>query len=439
MRYIIILLLFCNVAFAQAPVWEGEYIVRAQGRWCPLENNPNQICPDAGYAPGTYLVTVDKDGNPAIGAESKKDRKLVYKYEDHCKKLAGPGKTCSPNYFVRKYNIPDDREWPKLWGMADIGAPKAWDKTQGDAALIAVVIDTGVTYEHSELTGKIHPESKSVIDNSAGADDNGHGSHVSGTICANSNNGNGVSGVNWNCTILSLKFLTASGGGSMLHAVRAVDEVTRLKKQGLNIVAINASWGSRGESLPLKEAIRDAGDNQILFIAAAGNDGVNNDSIPHFPSSFDLPNIVSVAALQKNQVLASFSNYGKNTVDLAAPGANILSLGHRGETYVSLNGTSMAAPHVTGAALLLKAANPELDMMGLKERLFATVVQSGALKKKVSTGGKLDLAGALGASCDDTKLKKCFKCCGTTYQKGTKSRGYCRRCCRLKNGCVKGE
>src|SRR5439155_11725125 len=183
-------------------------------------------------------------------------------------------------------------------------------------------------------------------------DDHNHGTHVSGTIGAIGNNGMGVVGINWNVKIMALKFLDASGSGTTANAVKAV-----LYAKDKGALATNNSWGGDDFSQALLDAITQADAAGSLFVAAAGNSYASNDTTPNYPSSYDVPNVIAVAATDSSDAKALFSNYGKKSVDLGAPGVNILST-IRGNTYAYFDGTSMATPHVTGSAALVKAAFP---------------------------------------------------------------------------------
>jgi subtilisin family serine protease len=302
---------------------------------------------------------------------------------------------------------------------ADIAAPRAWSTTTGDADTVVAVIDTGTDINHPDLKNNVWINPGETAGNGVDDDKNGyvddvngwdfhnndasvydaasedsHGTHVAGTIAAEGNNGIGVTGVNWKAKIMPLKFLGPNGGYTS-NAVKAIDYAVA---KGAKIS--NNSWGGGGYSQTLKDAISRADASGHLFIAAAGNggsDGIgdDNDATPSYPASYDNPNIVSVAATDSKDALAGFSNYGGASVDLAAPGVGILST-LPGNTYGSYNGTSMATPHVSGVAALLKSKNPAADDATLKERLIKSVDARSNLSGKTTTGGRLNAAEALG-------------------------------------------
>ena len=307
---------------------------------------------------------------------------------------------------------PTDPSWPALWAMRKIAAPAAWHTSTGSDDIVVGVIDSGVDYTHEDLADQmwINPDEDPTTpadddangwtndihgidcanDDADPSDDHGHGTHVAGIIGAEAGNGKGVAGVAWDVKIMALKFLGADGTGYTSDAIQclyyAVDNGAHLT---------NNSWGGAGYSKTLQEAIRYAGSKGQLFVAAAGNDGLDTTATPHFPASYDETNVVSVAAADQNDELASFSNHSATTVDIAAPGTAILSTVPGG--YASYSGTSMAAPHVAGAAALLLSVEPALlqDVVGLRAALLDNVDAIGSLQGKVATGGRLNVASAI--------------------------------------------
>jgi len=225
-----------------------------------------------------------------------------------------------------------------------------------------------------------------------------HGTHVSGTVAANGGNGNGVVGVCWKASLISLKFLSRTSG-TLANAIKAVDYATDLKsRHGLNVVATNNSWGGGGYSIGLYDAIERANRADILFVAGAGNSGGNNDSSPFYPASYSNTNIISVAAIDQSGNLPSWSNYGSVSVDLGAPGVGVWStipLRNRQSGYGNYDGTSMATPHVTGAAALYAAAHPASTAASIKAAILSTAAPTGSLSGKTVTGGRLNISAAL--------------------------------------------
>jgi subtilisin family serine protease len=331
---------------------------------------------------------------------------------------------------------PNDPDFSKQWGHfnngqpinggrsgkpgTDIGALSAWEITTGGSDIVVGVIDTGVDYSHVDLkenmwindqeipnNGK-DDDGNGVVDDVYGynavansgnpMDDNGHGTHCAGILGAEGDNGEGIAGVNWNVRIMALKFLSDSGSGRLNDALECVNYAVAMKKRGVNLRVLSNSWGGGGYSRALEDAIKRANDADILFVAAAGNDATDNDRHPHYPSSYNVPNVVAVAALNANDELASFSCYGAKSVHIAAPGSDIYSCvpGELfGESYMHFSGTSMATPYVSGAAALVLSAEPNLSVKQLKARLLDSAVRVDALRGKVATGGRLNVAEAL--------------------------------------------
>ena len=344
-----------------------------------------------------------------------------------------------PNYVVKALAVPNDPGFGQLWGLrntgqvvqgvagtpdADIDADEAWDVVTGSTSTEVAVIDTGVDFGHVDLgasqtdspllwinqgencagcrTDGIDNDGNGYVDDYRGwdfvngdnnpFDDNGHGTHVAGTIGALGSNGTGVTGVNWQTKVMPLKFLDWFGSGTIADAVSAI-----LYAAGKGADVMSNSWGGGGYSQTLANAIATADQSGSLFVAAAGNDGTNNDVTPFYPAGHESANVVSVAATNSNDQLASFSNYGAKTVDLGAPGVSVYST-VPGNQYDWYDGTSMATPHVSGVAALVKAADPSATGVGLRALLFGTVDPLAALAGKSVTGGRLNAAKAVKCS-----------------------------------------
>jgi subtilisin family serine protease len=340
-----------------------------------------------------------------------------------------------PNYVLRAQRIPNDRNFSDQWGLrnvghfggkagADISATAAWDVTTASNAIVAVV-DTGVSYKHPDLAGNAWKNPGDLAngqdddgdgfsddvygadffaDDSNPDDDGGHGTHVAGIIGAQGNNATGVTGVNWDVNVMALKFLDENGEGNTADAANAIDYAVA---HGARIV--NASWGGPSYSQALYGAIRRAGERGTMVVAAAGNEGVNADTKPDYPAAFDLPNIVSVAATDRGDQLLDFSNYGAKSVDLGAPGDDVLSTVPTLSDptgYASFSGTSMAAPFVSGAAALYLSKFPQASVDQIKAALLQSVDRLPTLAGKTVSGGRLNLARTLGASSPSTRPTK---------------------------------
>lgn len=327
-----------------------------------------------------------------------------------------------PNYIYRINAVPNDPMFGQLWGLQnigqkdsknnvgvpgiDVGAVQAWDITTGSKDVLVAVIDTGIDYTHPDLVDNlwINPaeasgqagvddDNNGIIDDIHGAnfvdpnkpngnpmDDHGHGSHCSGTIGASGNDGKGIVGVAWNVRLMGVKFLSKDGSGSLEGALKGIDYATSM---GAKIMS--NSWGGGGYSETLKQAIERSNTAGALFVAAAGNESNNNDANPSYPASYDVPNILAVAAVDNRGQIASFSNYGKLKVHVGAPGVNIVSSILKG-AYGSWSGTSMATPHVSGLAVLLASHEPNLTNIEMKQRIVATAKPIASLRGKAKAG-----------------------------------------------------
>ncbi len=341
---------------------------------------------------------------------------------DRFQSLAGVVAYAEPDFVVHATLIPDDTGYAQLYGLhntgqtggvadADIDAPEAWEIATGSRAVRVGVIDTGIDYTHPDLAANIWTNPGEIPGNHVDDDGNGyvddvrgwdfvnedndpmddhyHGTHCAGTIGAVGDNGLGVVGVNWQVSLVALKFLSASGSGTTSDAVEAVAYAKRL---GLDLTS--NSWGGGGYSQALRDVIAEAGAAGQLFVAAAGNSARDTDASPNYPSGYDLPTIIAVAATDHADQLAYFSNYGVASVDLAAPGVGTYSTAPA-SLFRTLSGTSMAAPHVAGAVALMRSHRPEATASELKSALLDSVDPLPALAGKVLSGGRLNLHRAL--------------------------------------------
>lgn len=333
-----------------------------------------------------------------------------------------------PNYIYRAVKLPNDPDLGKLWGLkntgaadtagargivgVDVGAEAAWNIETGSKNVVVAVIDTGIDFNHPDLNAQawvnekekngtpgVDDDGNGYVDdvhgyNFAGnkgdsTDDNGHGSHCAGTIGAKGDDGKGLVGVNWDVSMMAVKFLDKAGSGTLANAVKSIDYA---RINGAKIMS--NSWGGGGASAVLKKAIEDANAAGILFVAAAGNETNNNDISPTYPAGYEVENVLSVAAIDNRGGLASFSNWGQKTVHVAAPGVNIVST-VPGAKYDSYSGTSMATPHVAGIAALLLAHDSAATHLDIKKRIIDSARPLYNLKSRVSSGGVADAYYAL--------------------------------------------
>ena len=403
--------------------WHGEQVDARCGAWVVRTERPLAAADLAGGL--GWRTTPLGDGCELLVAPGVS--------ADGMRAWAGRTQTIvsiEPDRALSTLAIPNDASFGTLWGLnnsgqspgvgnSDINAPEAWETTTGSRSVVVAVIDSGLDYTHPDLAANVWKNPREVagdgIDNDANGfiddvrgwdfanadadpmDDDGHGTHVSGTIGAVGNNAIGVTGVNWRVSIMGLKFLDAEGNGYTSNAVAAVTYATRMRRDfGVNVVAINASWGGEKRSAALADAITAAGRAGILFVAAAGNESSNNDRVATYPANQADDAVIAVAATNRSSRLAAFSNYGSTTVDLAAPGVAILST-VPGGGYASFSGTSMATPYVTGTVALMAAANPRATAAEIRSALLSTVKPVAALSRKVATGGLLDAAAAVRA------------------------------------------
>jgi subtilisin family serine protease len=320
-----------------------------------------------------------------------------------------------PNFRVHASAIPNDTLYSQQWALntalaGNINAPAAWNLTTGSAKVVLAVIDTGIDYTHPDLAANVwvnppgcagddtdgYPTDCHGINAITGSgdpmDDNDHGTHVSGIMGAVGNNDQGVAGVNWSVSLLGCKFLDSTGSGATADAITCLDYIAATKNRGVNIVASNNSWGSSTYSRALSDAIAAQRQLGILFIAAAGNNTINNDQSPQYPCSYDHSNIICVAASQDG--LTDFSDYGVGTVHLAAPGQGILSTVLGGK-YDAYDGTSMATPFVTGTAGLLSAQDPTRDWRAIKNLILAGAAKPTQGTILTLTGGTLNAANSM--------------------------------------------
>jgi len=320
-----------------------------------------------------------------------------------------------PNQIHRPHALPNDLP-EDLWGLAKINAERAWDRTTGTrTGPIVAVLDTGCDVTHPDLVNNLWTNPGEIPGNGVDDDENGvvddvhgynaidnsgnlsddydHGTHCAGTVAAEGNNGQGVTGVNWQAQVMPIKFMDADGNGTTAALIRGVLYAERM---GAKITS-NSYGGefNRAEYEVFREA------SNTLHLCAAGNEGRDNDVGQYYldrsasyPATYDLPHIVSVGASSRRDRLASFSNYGAKTVDLAAPGTSILST-VPGGGYATKSGTSMATPHVAGAATLIATLYPEATPAEIKARLLNSATPLPGLQGQVLTGGQLNAAAAL--------------------------------------------
>jgi subtilisin family serine protease len=365
------------------------------------------------------VARIDLDGSGGDPAASAMDLLTGHPYVEYAQY----------NYLHYNTVMPDDPRFDEKYGLhntgqtggtadADIDAPEAWEISTGSHNVVVGVIDGGFSYNHEDLAANawvnpgeiagngIDDDGNGYIDDihgiNAKANDgdphegNGHGSHCAGTIGAVGNNGKGVVGVNWSVSIMGLRFLSNKGSGTTANAIECINYAVDMKTNyGINIRVLSNSWGGAPYEQILYDAIYSAYQADILFVVAAGNNGRNTDSNPFYPACYDIPNVMSVANTNDDDGLNSGSNYGLTTVDLAAPGTNILSCNKNITAYSKRTGTSMSAPFVAGAAGLLLSVNNQLTVQDMKDYLMNYVDPIPAMSGKCVSGGRLNIANSL--------------------------------------------
>ena len=426
-------LMATSTSIATVKTVPGELIVKLKNSKSFMKNLKSfgveyQRPIDVSFGEFVVVKSIDQRLVHRVIRKLNQDPSVEYAEPNFVYSIVKPVEEFSLNAMIKSTQTqlnytPNDPKFGDLWGLhndgsnepggstgvagADVNALNAWDITKGSRAVTIAVIDTGVDYNHPDLKDQMWVN-KAEQNGTAGVDDDGngyvddvygydfanndgdpidghsHGTHCSGTIGASHDNGIGVAGVMADVKIMAIKFLTDSGSGSTEGAIKAIDYATKM-----NVDLMSNSWGGGGRSQALEDAITRAKDAGILFTAAAGNSSSNNDSSPHYPSNYDVDNVISVAALTAKNGLASFSCYGRATVHIAAPGHKILSTVKDGG-YKVYSGTSMATPHVSGVLGLLLAKEGRLPVLEVRERLMATSVPVTALRGKTVNGGRVD-------------------------------------------------
>ena len=413
------------------PAKVSQITSNLKSREAVLSNLGERVVREYRHIPDMVVLNID-DQTKIYSQMTDKQRGI--ELEKRIKELKSSGlvEFAEPDWVVHALATPSDSAFTdgRLWGLrnigqsggvegADIGAVGAWNTTTGSTNVIVGIIDTGIRYTHQDLAGNmwrnpgeiagngIDDDDSGYIDDVFGInaitdsgdpmDDNGHGSHCSGTIGAVANGGGPHVGVAWNVRLMGLKFLAADGSGYSSDAVECVDYAISME-----VDILSNSWGGGGYSSAMEAAIQRANAAGILFVAAAGNESNNNDSSPSYPANYNVENVISVAALDRNDNLASFSNYGAQTVDLGAPGVSIYSCTSDSDSsYDVYNGTSMATPHVSGVAALIAAQFPGISIANMRRYLLSTTVSVPALVGRSVTGGRVNAANAINAESDN--------------------------------------
>lgn len=412
---VVALVLLAGPVGASAQDWvEGEVLVKFRP-----QTGQQRVNDDADRFGSRTLEKVGNSGLTRLALDGSMSTKDAVRRYSHLPEV----EYAQPNFYYRLDVTPNDPDFTAglLYGLTKISAPAAWDITTGSPNVVVANVDTGIRYTHEDLAPNIWTNSAEIngngidddnngfIDDFYGwdfrfndsnpVDENGHGTHTAGTIGAVGNNLLGVVGVNWNVRIMTIKIYSASGiDTTSAMLIAAYQYVLMMKNRGVNIRVSNNSYGGCNEACgydqATKEAIDELGNAGILNVFSAGNSGTNNDVSPFYPASYTSPSIIAVGGSNASDARAF--NYGAVSVDLAAPGVSIRStFSSSNSSYGNLSGTSMSAPHVSGAAALLTAQNPALSVASLKATLMNAVDPLPAFTGFNKTGGRLNAARAV--------------------------------------------
>ncbi|MFM1651402.1 S8 family peptidase [Brevibacillus sp. B_LB10_24] len=315
-----------------------------------------------------------------IKSNSKTTKEMMKVFAEHPDSVYA-----EPNYLLLPNVVPNDTYYHRYqWNLPMIGMEEGWNITEGSKDVIVAVVDTGIDLKHPEFKGKLVPGYNFIDDNDVPMDDNGHGTHVSGIIAARTNNSAGIAGMSWNSKIMPVKAIGADGSGSAFDIAQGIRFAT---DNGADV--INLSVGNYTSSAALREACRYAFDNNVILVAASGNDDTDQ---PGYPAAY--PEVMGVAAVDHLKARADFSNYG-DYVDVAAPGVDIPST-YIESDYAALSGTSMACPHVTAFASLIRSVNPGMKNSEVMRLIRETATDLGKPGKDPEYGyGLINVNAAL--------------------------------------------
>eukprot|EP00928_Gymnodinium_smaydae_P091750 TRINITY_DN7548_c0_g1_i1.p1 TRINITY_DN7548_c0_g1~~TRINITY_DN7548_c0_g1_i1.p1 ORF type:complete len:1237 (+),score=289.09 TRINITY_DN7548_c0_g1_i1:154-3711(+) len=380
---------------------------------CEDEAALEQLLGDLAGDPDIELAVADGVVFAADAAENETDDEVIINASGANESTPTPMPTVAPTPLAARVR-PNDPLYSKLWGLERIEAPEAWSSFVGTGAsgVVVAIIDSGIDYTHEDLHHRMWTNAGEIPDNGLDDDGNGyvddvhgvnfasgtgdpmddnkHGTHCAGTVAGAGNNSLGVTGVAWTgVQLMALKFLDADGSGTISDAISALDYAVA---HGAWITS--NSWGGEQSTPSLRIALERAEAAGMLFVVAAGNDGRNIDEVPYYPACYKTDSIVTVASTQEQGGLSGFSNYGENSVHLAAPGSRILS-STPGNAYEYLSGTSMATPAVSGLAALLWMYRPDLSVKQIKRILMDSVTRENYLDSSTISGGEINAKHAL--------------------------------------------
>ncbi|XOV90621.1 MAG: S8 family serine peptidase [Pseudomonadota bacterium] len=405
----------------------------------------------ASFVPGQVLARIPRDMSPAdrdrllstmnltiLDSPARNVFRLALPDGAQVQQVAGVldrnGITAEPNFYVHSDKIPNDPDFGAQWALqssnsphsvnTDIGVTDYWDLTIGSRDIVIGIADSGIRYDHPDIATNLWANPGEIAGNGVDDDNNGwvddvygidaisangdpididgHGTFVAGVIAAQGDNSIGISGVMWEASIASCRFLDATGYGELADALTCLEYFMDQRDAGIPISIVNASWGNEEYSMLLSSAIDAMQQRDMLLVASAGNESKDTDTSPHYPSGYPQTNIIAVAAHDDRGRLTSFSNYGATTIDIAAPGESILGLGLSG--YIYSSGTSAAAPFVSGLLGLLKLSNPGADGATLVAELLNTSAKLPELDARIRTGSRARILVAPNDDDDDGML-----------------------------------
>lgn len=433
MRFIIYLIIGFLSAVLSDPVcaetlrvFPGEYVITQSARFATFRNeaapSSHRIIRPLGH--GADLV----ERSAGVRAEFRRHEAVKFDPEDtFCAELLAEGsaKSCSPNFELRSFGSSQKNTDPLLqeqWGFERIGASRVYSELQALPTSIVAVVDSGIDFTHPDLKDVVWENEGEIPNNGADDDGNGyvddrygidvatrrvdpvdnfgHGTHISGIIGALPMNDIGIRGLVPNVKIVTVKIFDEKGVGSLAGAIEALEYVEELRKREIPIRAVNGSWGGGGPSEELKSVIDRLGELGVIFSAAAGNEGVDVGERPQYPASFNSSNVIAVASLNEAGKRSSFSNYGRSSVDIAAPGEGIVST-VPGGGYAYYAGTSMAAPFVTSVVALISAKYPTLTASEIIGVIRNGAKSSTSLLQEITSGGELSLLPLFGDLSED--------------------------------------
>lgn len=404
---------------------DGRYIVRFKTSGLTASSDESVSVRAVGQTLGVPARSFSRPDNSAVVVLSKEQLAEISKRGDVL--------DVEEDVRVHTSFTPNDPSYEDQYGLQVIDAPLAWDTTTGSPSVVVGVIDTGVDTTHPDLAANIYQNTNEIPDNgfdddgngfvddvagynfsdndSRPLDGNGHGTHCAGVVAAQGDNGVGVTGVAFTAKIMPLKALADDGAGFFSDVARAIDYAVLMKDLGHPIRILSLSLGGEYSAV-VDRSIQRAATKGVLIVAAAGNDGVNIDRTPQYPASFGYSNILAVAAVDGGSSIAGFSNFGRKNVDIAAPGVAVLSTlpasSRLGSDYGVLSGTSMATPHVAGAAALVASANSQLTMSQIRATLLSSVTPNIALVGVLASGGVLNADTAVQVALGATPARSVF-------------------------------